>query len=263
MVTITLDAMHAGGMYDHLGGGFARYSVDDRWLVPHFEKMLYDNALLAVAYLEGFLATGDEKYATVVRETLDYILRDMTDPSGGFYSTEDADSEGVEGKFYVWTPEEVRAVLGEDDAELFCRVYDVTLQGNFEGRSILNLPKTIAQQATLLGVEEKDLRERLTKARAKLLETRCQRVRPGRDEKVLTNWNGLMVDAMARVGCCARRAALPGGGAPRGGLPACRAATGARATAAHVGPWPGEAAGLPGRLYGAGHRARQPVRGNL
>jgi len=172
MVRTTLDQMAAGGIYDHLGGGFARYSVDARWLVPHFEKMLYDNALLAGAYLDGYLATGDQEYARVVRETLDYILRDMTDPAGGFYSTEDADSEGEEGKFYVWTPEEVREVLGEERAKTFCYVYDVTDDGNFEGKSILNLPKTLAQCAKLLERDIADLESELAESRAKLLEVR-------------------------------------------------------------------------------------------
>jgi uncharacterized protein YyaL (SSP411 family) len=157
MVTLTLDRMAAGGIYDHLGGGFARYSVDQRWLVPHFEKMLYDNALLAGAYLDGYLATGNADYARVVRETLDYVLRDMTDPAGGFYSTEDADSEGEEGKFYVWTPDEVEAALGGEQAKTFCYVYDVTPEGNFEGHNILNLPKTLSQCARILGRDEGEL----------------------------------------------------------------------------------------------------------
>ena len=131
MVTATLDKMAAGGIYDHLGGGFHRYSVDERWLVPHFEKMLYDNALLTTCYVEAFLATGNADYAQVVRETCDYVLRDMTDPAGGFYSTEDADSEGEEGKFYVWTPREIEAVLGSEGRRRFCYVYDVTEAGNF------------------------------------------------------------------------------------------------------------------------------------
>ena len=133
MVTTTLDHMAAGGMFDHLGGGFHRYSVDARWLVPHFEKMLYDNAMLAVCYLEAWQATGKDEYAAVVRQTLDYLLRDMTDPLGGFYSSEDADSEGEEGKFYVWTPGEIEAVLGPEAAAEFCRVYDVTRGGKFRG----------------------------------------------------------------------------------------------------------------------------------
>ena len=173
MVRTTLDRMAAGGIYDHLGGGFARYSVDARWLVPHFEKMLYDNALLVGSYLDAHLVTGDEKYATVVRESLEYILRDMTDPTGGFYSTEDADSEGEEGKFYVWTPSEIKQLLGEEQAETFCRVYDVTDVGNFEGHSILNLPKTISQCAAMLNRDEADLRKELSTSRAELFEARC------------------------------------------------------------------------------------------
>ena len=133
MVRTTLDRMAAGGIYDHLGGGFARYSVDARWLVPHFEKMLYDNALLAGVYVEAYQATGDANYAHVARETIEYVLRDMTGPEGGFYSAEDADSEGHEGKFYVWTPDEIEAVLGDEAGATFGRVYDVTDAGNFEG----------------------------------------------------------------------------------------------------------------------------------
>jgi uncharacterized protein YyaL (SSP411 family) len=200
IVRTTLDRMAAGGIYDHLGGGFARYSVDARWLVPHFEKMLYDNALLTGAYLDAFLATGERRYEQVVRETLDYILRDMTDPAGGFYSTEDADSEGEEGKFYIWTPEEIRNVLGDDAAATFCRVYDVSEVGNFEGSNILNLPKTITQCAKLLGRDEEQLAAELAASRVKLLAAREQRVRPGRDDKVIVAWNGLMIDSMARAG---------------------------------------------------------------
>jgi hypothetical protein len=201
MVRTTLDRMAAGGIYDHLGGGFARYSVDARWLVPHFEKMLYDNAQLAATYLEAFQATGDEDYARVVRETLDYVLRDMTDPAGGFYSTEDADSEGVEGKFYTWTPEQLRVVLGDEAAETFARVYDVSDAGNFEdGQSILHLPKTLQQQAQLLGRDAEDLAAELTASRAKLFAARKRRVHPHKDDKVIVAWNGLMLDAMARAG---------------------------------------------------------------
>lgn len=201
MVKITLDRMAAGGIYDHLGGGFARYSVDERWLVPHFEKMLYDNAQLATTYLEAFQATGDQEYARAVRETLDYTLRDMTDPGGAFYSTEDADSEGVEGKFYVWTPSQLQEVLGAEAAATFARVYDVTDGGNFEdGQSILNLPKTIAQQAELLGRDLEELKAELADSRAKLFEVREQRVHPHKDDKVIVAWNGLMIDAMASAG---------------------------------------------------------------
>jgi uncharacterized protein len=197
VVTTTLDKMAAGGIYDHLGGGFHRYSVDDRWLVPHFEKMLYDNALLAAAYTEAFLATGRADYARVARETLDYLLRDMSDPAGGIYSTEDADSEGEEGKFYVWTPAEVEAVLGSAAAETFCYVYDVSDAGNFEHSNILNLPKTIEQCAKIKQLDPDKLRADLAVWRAKLLEARERRVRPGRDDKVLVSWNGLAIDALA------------------------------------------------------------------
>lgn len=200
MVTTTLDHMAAGGLFDHLGGGFHRYCVDDRWLVPHFEKMLYDNALLAVCYLEAWQATGKEAYAVVVRQTLDYLLRDMTDPQGGFYSGEDADSEGQEGKFYLWTPNEIEAVLSAEAARLFCRLYDVTESGNFEGRNILNLPRPIEVEAKLLGCESALLRAELDTARQELLAARAKRVRPGRDEKVLVGWNSLAIDALARAG---------------------------------------------------------------
>jgi uncharacterized protein YyaL (SSP411 family) len=200
MVIKTLDRMAAGGIYDHLGGGFARYSVDARWLVPHFEKMLYDNALLAATYAEAFQATGNADYERVARETIDYILRDMTDPAGGFYSTEDADSEGEEGKFYVWTPDEVDEILGDEAGSIFGRVYDVSDTGNFEGHNILNLPKTLAQCAAILGMEERALRESLASSRQKLFAAREQRVHPGKDDKVLVSWNGLMIDALARAG---------------------------------------------------------------
>ena len=201
MVRVTLDRMAAGGIYDHLGGGFARYSVDARWLAPHFEKMLYDNALLAATYLEAYQVTGQQDYARVVRETLDYVLRDMTDPQGGFYSTEDADSEGVEGKFYTWTPAELRDMLGDEAAATFGRVYDVAETGNFEeGRSILHLPQSIAQQAKALGRSEQDLGQELAASRAKLFAAREKRVHPHKDDKVLVAWNGLMVGALARAG---------------------------------------------------------------
>jgi uncharacterized protein YyaL (SSP411 family) len=200
MVRLTLDRMAAGGIYDHLGGGFARYSVDARWLVPHFEKMLYDNALLAGAYLDAYLVTGEASYARVLRETLNYIIRDMTDPAGGFYSTEDADSEGHEGLFYTWTPQEIEAVLGKDRGATFARVYDVSDVGNFEGRNILNLPKTLEQCAAILHREPHDLAAELAESREKLFAAREKRVRPGRDDKIIVAWNGLMIDAMARAG---------------------------------------------------------------
>jgi uncharacterized protein len=195
MITATLDHMADGGMCDQLGGGFHRYSVDARWLAPHFEKMLYDNALLAACYLEAWQATGRADYAAVVRQTLDYVLRDLNDPLGGLYGSEDADSEGEEGKFYLWTPGEIELVLGPKAAGVFCRVYDVTEPGNFEGRNILHLSRPLE-----LDREPAELAAELADARQKLLAARQHRVRPGRDEKVLVNWNSLAIDALARAG---------------------------------------------------------------
>ena len=200
MVKLTLDRMADGGLYDHLGGGFARYSVDERWLVPHFEKMLYDNALLANVYLDGYLATGETRHAGVVEETLDYILGLMTGAEGGFHSTEDADSEGEEGKFYVWTPDEVERILGTERAERFCYVYDVSAGGNFEGKNILHLPMPIAQRAAIKGRDVAAVEEEMASARRDLLAERNRRVRPGKDDKVIVSWNGLMIRAMARAG---------------------------------------------------------------
>ncbi len=184
MVTRALEAMARGGLYDQLGGGFHRYSVDDRWLVPHFEKMLYDNALLARVYLHAFQVTGNPLFRAVAGETLDFILRELADPAGGFHATLDADSEGEEGKFYLWTTEEVRAALGAD-ADRFFALYGVTPEGNFEGKNILTFGGTWEER-----VETADLRRRLW-------EVRERRVRPARDEKVLTSWNGLALAALA------------------------------------------------------------------
>ena len=200
IVATTLDHMAAGGLFDQLGGGFHRYSVDARWLVPHFEKMLYDNALLAGCYLEAWQATREDQYATVTRQTLDYLLRDMTDPQGGFYSSEDADSEGEEGKFYLWTLGEIESVLGPESARVFCRVYDVTEVGNFEGRNILHLSRPLEIEAKMLGREPAQLAAELAAARQRLLASRTKRIRPGRDEKVLVSWNSLAIDALARAG---------------------------------------------------------------
>ena len=199
MVELTLDRMASGGIHDHLAGGFARYSVDRQWLVPHFEKMLYDNALLASCYLDGYLATEREEYAQTVRSTLDYLLNDMRNEAGAIYSTEDADSEGVEGKFYVWTPAEIEAVLGADGAKTFCAVYDVTEAGNFEGDNILNLPKTLEQCAELLKRDVGELTAELAVNRKRLREVRNERIRPGLDDKVLVSWNALAIDALARA----------------------------------------------------------------
>ncbi len=228
----TLRAMAQGGMYDQVGGGFHRYSTDSVWLVPHFEKMLYDNALLARTYLDAFKLTGEPFYKRVASQTLDYVLREMTDPSGGFYSTQDADSEGEEGKFFLWTPAELEEVLGPDDAALVGAYYGVSDAGNFEGSNILNVPvstegflkgeKPPAAGQSRAGLSAADtlaLWERvraragapsgasdvetfeafLDDARARLYAAREQRVHPARDEKVLTAWNGLMLRAFAEA----------------------------------------------------------------
>jgi uncharacterized protein len=193
----TLRAMAQGGIYDQLGGGFARYSVDQYWLVPHFEKMLYDNALLSRLYLEAYQATGDEFYKRIAEETLDYVVRDMASPEGGFYSAEDADSEGEEGKFYVWTPEEIRSILGEEMARLAERYWDVTVRGNFEGKNILYVPRPPAAVAAEFGISPEELWEQIKEIRSKLCAAREQRIRPGRDEKILAAWNGLMLRSFA------------------------------------------------------------------
>jgi uncharacterized protein len=196
-VELTLRQMANGGIYDQLGGGFARYSVDEYWLVPHFEKMLYDNALLARLYLEAYEATGDGFYRRIAEETLDYVMRDMRSPEGGFYSAEDADSEGVEGKFYVWTPEEIEATLEPEDAKLAERYWDVTERGNFEGKNILNVPRPPEAVADEFGLSTEELWQRILLIRERLFTEREKRVRPGRDEKVLAAWNGLMLRAFA------------------------------------------------------------------
>ena len=197
MVCKTLTAMARGGMYDQIGGGFSRYSTDNQWLVPHFEKMLYDNALLASAYVEAYQVKGDAYYCRIARETLDYVLREMTAPEGGFYSATDADSEGVEGKFFVWTPPEIEAVLGPEDAKLFNAYYDITEAGNWEGKSIPNTPRPVTDVASQFRQAPDDLQRRLDELRAKVYEARLERVQPGLDDKVLTAWNGMMIGALA------------------------------------------------------------------
>ncbi len=188
MVEKTLQGMYEGGIFDHIGFGFSRYSTDKRWLVPHFEKMLYDNALLAIAYLEVYQVTGKEVYASITRKIFKYILRDMTSPEGGFYSAEDADSEGEEGKFYLWTPSEIIDILGEKDGNMFCQYYDISEKGNFEGQ---NIPNRI--HANTFGMEN----EVITSLRDKILSYREKRVHPHKDDKILISWNGLMIAAMA------------------------------------------------------------------
>ncbi len=199
MVEQTLTKMARGGLYDQIGGGFARYSTDDRWLVPHFEKMLYDNALLARVYLHAWQVTGKPLYRRVVEETLDFVVREMRHEAGGFYSSYDADSEGEEGKFYVWTADEIRAALG-DDAELFMAAYDVSDAGNWEGNNILNVLRDPADMAAERELSEADMQTRLAAARQTLYDIRARRVWPGLDDKVLTSWNGLMLAAFAEAG---------------------------------------------------------------
>ncbi|MDX1616036.1 MAG: thioredoxin domain-containing protein [Candidatus Promineifilaceae bacterium] len=199
MCSFTLDMMARGGIYDHLGGGFARYSTDARWLVPHFEKMLYDNALLARLYLHAWRVTGSRDYRRTVEETLDWVQREMTDEAGGFYSSIDADSEDEEGKFYVWSVEEIDALLDED-ARLFKRYYGVSESGNWEGKNILHVNVSLTDLAEEWDENEAELRARLDGARQKLYQARTDRVWPGIDDKVLTAWNGLMLAAFAEAG---------------------------------------------------------------
>jgi uncharacterized protein YyaL (SSP411 family) len=206
IVRKSLDSMARGGIFDHLAGGFHRYSTDAHWLVPHFEKMLYDNALLSAVYLDAFQATGDASYREVTERTIDYVLAEMTDPAGPFYATQDADSEGEEGKFYVWSKSEIDSALGSELSELFCSVYGVSPEGNWEGRSILCRSKSDEQDARLLRLPVEELRQKLAAARGQLLLVRAKRIPPARDEKIVTAWNGLMIAAMARAGAVLDRA---------------------------------------------------------
>nr|MCS5684988.1 thioredoxin domain-containing protein [Acidimicrobiales bacterium] len=194
VVTTTLDAMASGGIYDHLGGGFSRYSVDDRWLVPHFEKMLYDNALLSRAYLHAWQVTGHDRWFQVASETIDYVRRDLRHPGGGFYSAEDADSEGVEGKFYIWSEKEIREVC-RGDTEAALSWYGVTPKGNFEGANILIRP----ERGALVRPED------VERSRVALFRQRERRIRPGLDDKVLTEWNGLMLSTLAEAAAATGR----------------------------------------------------------
>ncbi len=198
MVEITLQKMARGGLYDQLGGGFHRYSTDAHWLVPHFEKMLYDNAQLVVAYFEAYQATQNTFYRDIGTETLDYVLREMYDAeNGGFYSTQDADSEGVEGKFFVWEPYDVEDIIGEKNAEIFCEYYDITPQGNFEGENILHVQTTSDIFARKIGMDADELEALLAEGRQKLFDEREKRIKPGLDDKILTSWNGIMIRGMA------------------------------------------------------------------
>ena len=199
MVTLTLDKMAKGGIYDQLGGGFHRYSTDREWLVPHFEKMLYDNALLSRLYLHAYQVTGKSLYKRIVEETLDYILREMTSPEGAFYSAQDADSEGVEGKFFVWKSDEIIRLLGDEEGNIFNRYNGVTEGGNFEGNNILYIADDASAVANEFGLSEDELGGVIRRSKAKLLEARETRIKPDRDEKVLTAWNGLMLASLAEA----------------------------------------------------------------
>ncbi len=198
-VELTLDKMAFGGIYDHLGGGFHRYSVDEKWLVPHFEKMLYDNALLSRAYVDAWLLTRQDLYKRIACETLDYVMREMRDPGGGFYSTQDADSEGEEGKFFVWTQAEVKSLLGDEDGAIFCRYFDITEAGNFEDHNILHIEQSPVTIAHLMRVTEEKLAEVIARGKRALFEVRERRIKPNRDEKILTAWNGLMMRSFAEA----------------------------------------------------------------
>ena len=200
MIDLTCRKMAEGGIYDQLGGGFHRYSTDARWLVPHFEKMLYDNALLSRLYLHHFQVTQSDSPRKTVEGVLDYVLREMTDARGGFYSTQDADSEGHEGKFFVWDINEIRSALGEPAAALFCDYYNVTQNGNFEGKNILNVTRTLEDVAVANNVTVEQLEASLSLSKATLFGLREKRVKPDRDEKIITAWNGLMLASFAEAG---------------------------------------------------------------
>jgi uncharacterized protein YyaL (SSP411 family) len=199
MVTHTLTQMAQGGIYDHLGGGFHRYSVDEKWLVPHFEKMLYDNAQLVRIYAQVYCVTQEPRFKQVVEETTNYLLREMLSPEGGFYSTQDADSEGEEGKFFVWTPDEINQILGEEQSEIFCRIYDVSEQGNFEEKNILHPILTLEQASKFFRRDLGEIQSLVADAKEKLFRQREKRPKPFRDEKILTSWNGLMLSGLGEA----------------------------------------------------------------
>jgi uncharacterized protein YyaL (SSP411 family) len=206
MVEHTLDNMYRGGIHDHLGSGFHRYSTDSMWIVPHFEKMLYDQALLAIAYTEAYQVTGKELYKEAAEGIFEYVLRDLTAPEGGFYCGEDADVEGEEGKYHLWTLDEIKRSLDPEEAELIVKVFNLKQEGNFEeeirgkktGANILYMPRTLQALATELKIPAKEIEYRVKLAKEKLLAARNERKRPGRDDKILTDWNGLMIAAFAK-----------------------------------------------------------------
>lgn len=200
MVEVTLNNMASGGIYDHLRGGFHRYSTDTYWLVPHFEKMLYDNALLIRLYLHAYQVTGNNTYRVVVEETLDYVIAEMTDKSGGFFSSQDADTEGEEGKYFVWRPEEIEDLLGKEQGSLFNKYFNVDIDGNFEGMSILNVTMSKSDFMFSEGLEKSEFENLISQSKSLLLESRATRTSPGIDDKILTSWNSLMIGAFAEAG---------------------------------------------------------------
>lgn len=195
---LSLDKMIYGGIYDQLGGGFARYSTDEKWLAPHFEKMLYDNALLLIVLSEAYQLTQQKLYAETIHQTIHFIKREMLSPEGGFYSALDADSEGIEGKFYTWSKEEIEDIL-QDDADLFCEVYDVHEEGNWEHTNILWLPVTMKKIADAKGISEEALKDKMKQCGEKLFAVREKRIRPGLDDKILSGWNALMITALCKA----------------------------------------------------------------
>ena len=201
MVQFTLDRMAAGGIYDQIGGGFHRYATDYRWTVPHFEKMLYDNALLSQVYLHAYQATGRPLYRRIAEETLDYVVRELTHPAGGFYSAQDADSEGREGKYYMWATKEITSLLGQEDGRHAIQYYGATTEGNFEGENVLHVPKKMETFAGESGINLNELESIIERSKKRLLASREQRIRPHRDEKIVTSWNGMMLRSFAEAAC--------------------------------------------------------------
>lgn len=204
-VELTLDRMLRGGIYDQLEGGFSRYAIDEKWMIPHFEKMLYDNAILASTYLDAWKYTKKETYQKICIETLEYILNQMTHPLGGFYSAEDADSEGHEGMYYTWSPHEIGQVLSNEEAAIFCQYYGVTSNGNFEGRNVLHIPFSLEEFAQMCNLPIVELQQILTRAKDQLLSRRKLRPRPFKDDKIIVSWNGLVIDAMIKAHFCLKK----------------------------------------------------------
>ncbi|MCB1109890.1 MAG: thioredoxin domain-containing protein [Chlamydiia bacterium] len=201
----TLTMMCHGGIYDHVGGGFSRYSVDEKWLLPHFEKMLYDNALLSAAYLDGWRYTKKEHYRQICVEVLDYVLREMKHPEGGFYSAEDAETEGVEGAFYLWSRQEIEALLSPDDASLFCGYFGVTHEGNFQGKNVLHHTLSVEEFCEARGFKKEDVVHSLCSSLEVLRRERERRARPFKDDKILVSWNALIIDTLLKAGVALER----------------------------------------------------------